>query len=649
MTDSSKIWASSQLPTLPSVAVELLELSNDPATELPMVVQVIKTDPAIAAKILKVTNSSYYGFKKEVTTLERAVSLLGTRAVTSLALSFSLVDAATSTGKLADHFQAYWRQSVVQGLAAEVLGQEFHNPKEHDFFLAGLLADLGRLAMLKTIGPEYTSTLETMMERQSWLAEQERDDLGFDHVEIGTKLMENWKLPPALIEASRFHHRSLDEIREHTNEVTASPVQCVATAAAIGDYYCMENQGPALERVRELANSFYQLESNQLQELLTTIKSRIDHAAELFNVDPTIIRAPNELLAMANEQLARLAVQERLEHVESMEEHKRLERETQRLKAVNQELQKRILHDPLTKIYNRAYLEDALRRETDRCCRLAEAIGLVFIDVDKFKNLNDTHGHAFGDVVLQRVARTMQKTLRGADILARYGGEEFVALVMNPSPEGIQIVAERLRTAVEREIIELNNTRVPVTVSLGCALGIPGREDDEFTKQLIEAADHAMYEAKSNGRNQSRFINLLPTADQHLLNRINELRFSEWLVTGNHIAREVIDPICKTIPQQHQLIGQLARKHGYLSNAEVRLILDEQQATEERFGETAIRRGLISLDVLANLLAWQQEDPETLLHHLERNRIGGRDDYRQLLGDYLDQSPIHEPLSAIPA
>ncbi len=649
MTDSAKIWASSQLPTLPSVAVQLLELSNDPTTELPTVVKVIKTDPAIAAKILKVTNSSYYGFKKEVTSLERAVSLLGTRVVTSLALSLSLVDAAMVTGSLSGYFQDYWRQSVVQALAAEVFGQEFHNPKDHDFFLAGLLADLGRLAMLKTIGPEYISTLDSTAQSRNWLTRQEQADLGFDHVEIGTKLMENWKLPQTLIQAARFHHQTLDEIQAQSENSSAPLIQCVATAAAIGDCFCMDNQGPALERARALTNAFYSIDGDRLTELLATIKNRLDDVAELFNVDPAALLDPHELLVLANEQLMQLAVQERLAHVETQQEHKRMERETLRLKAANQELQKRVLHDPLTKIYNRAFLEDALRRETDRCRRLAEPIGLVFIDVDKFKSLNDTYGHAFGDVVLQKVARTMQTTLRGADLLARYGGEEFVALIMKPSLEGTHIVAERLRQAVENEVIELDGARIPVTVSLGCAIGIPNREDDEFIKQLIEASDKAMYLAKSNGRNQTQFFNLLDEADQQLLERSNELRFSSWLVKCGHFEEETIDRVQKTMPPHHQLIGQLARKHSCLSHAEVRLILDQQQVTEERFGETAIRRGLISQDVLATLLAWQQEDPEALTQHLIWNHAGDSSHCQQLLDEYLGQAPIQGSLSVVSA
>jgi HD-like signal output (HDOD) protein len=175
-----QIWSSSHLPTLPAVAVKLLKLSEDPLSEIHQVAQVIKTDPAITAKILKSTNSSYFAFRNEVTSIDRAVPLLGATMVTSLALSFSLVEAAMTAGPLVNHYQRYWMKSVVQAVAAEMLGEQTR--VKDQFFLAGLLADLGRLAMLKTIGQEYALVIEDAEESHRDLLEVEREKLGFDYI-----------------------------------------------------------------------------------------------------------------------------------------------------------------------------------------------------------------------------------------------------------------------------------------------------------------------------------------------------------------------------------------------------------------------------------------------------------------------------------
>ena len=107
MIDPSKIWSSPQLPTLPTVAIRLIELSKQPELEIRDVLDLIKLAPAISAKILKSTNSSFFGFSSEVTSIDRTVPLLGTTMVTSLALSFSLADVAMKFGPLVDHYQSY--------------------------------------------------------------------------------------------------------------------------------------------------------------------------------------------------------------------------------------------------------------------------------------------------------------------------------------------------------------------------------------------------------------------------------------------------------------------------------------------------------------------------------------------------------------
>ena len=195
MIDPKKIWTSAQLPTLPSVAVQLLELSNDSSAEIHQVVDVIKADPAISAKILKSTNSSYFGIRAEITTIEKAVSLLGTIVVTSLALSFSLSESTMTAGVLSEHYQRYWLQSIVQGAAAEVIGEAIGQKAGSEFFMTGLLIDLGQLAMLKTIPEEYLEVLEKTQNEKKELFLVEQEILGFNHIEISTKLMQHWKLP----------------------------------------------------------------------------------------------------------------------------------------------------------------------------------------------------------------------------------------------------------------------------------------------------------------------------------------------------------------------------------------------------------------------------------------------------------------------
>lgn len=161
MFDPSTIWNSATLPTLPAVAVKLLELSRDPETETPQIVGLIKTDPAICAKILQATNSSFFGFSSRVTSIDRAVPLLGTTVVTSLALSFSLASDSVSSGPLQEYYRDYWKQSIIHAVAAEMIGRRCSQGLECEYFLAGLMMDIGRLAMLKTVSRDYYPVMVT--------------------------------------------------------------------------------------------------------------------------------------------------------------------------------------------------------------------------------------------------------------------------------------------------------------------------------------------------------------------------------------------------------------------------------------------------------------------------------------------------------
>src|SRR6185369_2306450 len=285
MIDPKKIWSSSQLPTLPSVAVKLLELSKNPDTEIKDVVDLIKSDPAISAKILKSANSAMFGLSYKVTTIDRAVPLLGTTVATSLALSFSLVEAAMTRGPAAEHYAAYWLQSIVHAAAAESLGTTCEQGLGSEYFLAGLLLDIGRLAMLKTISTQYIPVLQKARDEQRELFQVEREMLGFDHVEIGVQLMKNWGLPEMLQNAVQHHHAPHDVIASQQDSPDFPLIKALAVTASIGDYFSAANKGLALARLKDLTSEFYCFTEERLQEFLGEIKVRIDAAGELFSVN----------------------------------------------------------------------------------------------------------------------------------------------------------------------------------------------------------------------------------------------------------------------------------------------------------------------------------------------------------------------------
>lgn len=163
------------------------------------------------------------------------------------------------------------------------------------------------------------------------------------------------------------------------------------------------------------------------------------------------------------------------------------------------EAQRAALTDALTGVANKRALDYQLPRELKIAQRYQQDISLLMLDIDYFKSINDTYGHAGGDLVLQRVAQQIQKCCRGADTLFRYGGEEFAVILPTASIGDAFVIAERIRSAVTEMNCPIAGNRVSVSVSIGCATYHP----NESAMTLIERADAALYQAKRNGRNRT--------------------------------------------------------------------------------------------------------------------------------------------------
>lgn len=157
-------------------------------------------------------------------------------------------------------------------------------------------------------------------------------------------------------------------------------------------------------------------------------------------------------------------------------------------------------HDQLTSLLNRREFDRIIGEERERALRFNHGLGLVLVDIDHFKSINDTHGHPAGDAVLREVARRLTAQVRTVDRVARFGGEEFALVLMQTDAANALEVARRVCVAVSRDpILATDTVALNVTISAGVAL-LPADASSEAT--LISAADKALYAAKQRGRNR---------------------------------------------------------------------------------------------------------------------------------------------------
>lgn len=155
--------------------------------------------------------------------------------------------------------------------------------------------------------------------------------------------------------------------------------------------------------------------------------------------------------------------------------------------------------DTLTQVGNRLALESELQKEIDISCRYNQPLSIMMIDIDRFKSVNDLHGHAAGDTVLKHVAATLSDTCRQADATYRYGGEEFVIVMTNTNHAGACTIAERVRATIAGLSCIYGEKEIPITISLGIATLLK----NETRPHLFERADKALYLAKQSGRNKA--------------------------------------------------------------------------------------------------------------------------------------------------
>jgi diguanylate cyclase (GGDEF)-like protein len=169
------------------------------------------------------------------------------------------------------------------------------------------------------------------------------------------------------------------------------------------------------------------------------------------------------------------------------------------IQALQSDLREQAIRDPLTKLHNRHYLKETLSRELSRAMREKYPVSFLLLDIDHFKQVNDTYGHAAGDFVLRDLADHLAEFIRTGDIVCRYGGEEFLVVFPNTKEEDAFLIADRLRESIQESPIYVDHHMISITISAGIS-EFPAH--GQYEALILKTADKALYHAKHNGRNQ---------------------------------------------------------------------------------------------------------------------------------------------------
>ena len=492
-----KIRNCPQLPSVPTIAVEVLELARDPSTDMKKLAGVIERDPALSGRVLKTVNSSFYGRNQKVTTIEQALVVMGLQSVKTLVLGFSLVDGLmkSETGGF-DH-QKYWKRSFYAAVAAKELGVRARVMQAEELFICGLLGDIGMLVLDAVLGDAFGKAC-ALAESHGEQAQMERKFLQTDHAEVGGFVADMWKLPPVLSEPIAFHVDP-DGAEEGTLQHMA---RVLAAAGRCADVFVDAEPAPAIADVREHVKALVpDAGDDAADELLACLGARVQEAGKAFEFDVGPEAKFEKILREANETLITMSLQTQEDAARKAAEleAKFAEREA--------ELRRAATTDGMTGLANRKEFDRFLSEELAAAIGMNRPLSLVMVDIDKFKGVNDAHGHQAGDTVIVYVAGLLAGNASDDDLAARYGGEEMALILLDTERATAAAVAEDVRQRLAAKPVDCGDVELAITASFGVAAFEPG---SPLTKPelLLKAADRALYHAKESGRNKVKVFSL---------------------------------------------------------------------------------------------------------------------------------------------
>ncbi len=499
----AKIEACPCLPSLPTVAVDVLNLIKSPDIEMRRLAEVIEKDPALVARLLRTVNSSYYGRSQKIATVNQALVTLGMHSVKTLVLGFSLVETLRDCAAAGFDHRRYWRHSFHTACAARNLARATRISEADELFVGGLLSGIGMLVMDATLGRRYGDVCRKVPSHVDQ-ASMEMDAFGTHHGEVGGFMAQKWKLPAELAGPIAWHV----EPYKAPDEQTSRLARLIFVAERCADVFVDPEPAPAISDVRQyLVELQGEATEGWADSLLSTIGQSTSEAAAAFefNIGPEI--RYEKILRDANEALVELTLATRHEADSMQKKAHQLELAFQARERAMQALRERATTDSLTGLANRAEFDRFLAEELANAAEAERPLALVMIDLDSFKQLNDTHGHPAGDAVLRHVGLLLRSAVTNEDLAARYGGEELALVLPNVNRASAGALAEHLRRTLAGHPIDVGGAKVVVTASFGVVAYEPQSLMDQ-PELLVRAADRALYHAKQSGRNRVKLFSL---------------------------------------------------------------------------------------------------------------------------------------------
>lgn len=477
-----RILSARALPSPPAVTARLVELCEDPEAGINDVIDVLSTDAALVARLMRLANSPIYARRRRTENLRQAVTLLGFDVVLTASLSLTLTANRNAVGTRSPEFsKRRWTRSVHSAACSQLLAENVVGVDPSDAFLAALLQDIG-VQVVDRIDPEVYKTCDPSGSHDDLIA-AEIEVLGADHAALGAELLREWRLPDVAVEAVLHSHQP-----EHEDAPAMAAV--IASGGLIADGFAGDSS--ALSQAFDMVQTLLGVNESTFAATIEYIATVLPDLAAILDAE-----APDHetLTEMAEEAIVMRQMQAQTVAAE-------LHEEVENLRTVAEELKTQTGIDSLTGLSNRRRLDEIMEMEFTVAKKNGFPMSILFTDLDDFKLVNDRYGHSVGDELLKQSSRRISAAVRDGDFVGRFGGEEFIVVLPGCDRESSNIVAQRLvDTFSEFTFKCADGLQLAQTASVG-VVTLDHIAHYDTSSELIHAADLALYVAKRSGKNQ---------------------------------------------------------------------------------------------------------------------------------------------------